>query len=166
MRILLRTALVLVGFHAIPCEAQTPLDRARRDEIVFMSDDDPHMAAAMRKARSSLPEFLATARNPQSSMSHFSVKVGIKDGKKVEYFWILPFTETAHRFSGTISNTPRYVKTVKANQIIQFSKEEIVDWMYIDGRMKGNFTSCAILKREPKRHAEDFKQQFGLECDD
>lgn len=31
--------------------------------------------------------------------------------------------------------------------------------------MKGNYTACAILKREPKAQQEAFKKRFGLECD-
>ena len=35
--------------------------------------------------------------------------------------------------------------------IIQFKDAQIVDWMYLDdGAMKGNYTVCALLKREPK----------------
>lgn len=148
------------------CDA-SPLERARRDDIVFMADDHPYMVAAMQKAKSSLSEFLALARNPQSSMSHFAVKVGIKDGSKVEYFWIIPFREANDRFSGPIDNTPRHVTNVTADQVIEFGKNEIVDWMYIDGsKMKGNFTACALLKREPKRQADAFRRKFGLDCAD
>ncbi len=148
-------------------EAKSALERARRDDIVFMADDHPYMAAAMRKAKSSLSEFLALARNPQSSMRHFAVKIGIKDGKKVEYFWITPFRESNDRFTGPIDNIPRHVKNVAADQTIAFGKADIVDWMYIDGdRMKGNFTACALLKREPKKQANAFRRKFGLDCTD
>jgi hypothetical protein len=33
-----------------------------------------------------------------------------------------------------------------------------------DGKMRGNFTACALLKREPADQAEAMKKQFGLSC--
>lgn len=31
--------------------------------------------------------------------------------------------------------------------------------------MKGNYTACALLKRETKANAEAFKREYGLDCD-
>jgi len=31
--------------------------------------------------------------------------------------------------------------------------------------MKGNFTTCALLKQQPKQDAEAFKKKYGLECE-
>jgi uncharacterized protein YegJ (DUF2314 family) len=54
---------------------------------------------------------------------------------------------------------------VKFGQVIDFSEAEIVDWLYMeDGKMRGNFTACALLKREPADQAEAMKKQFGLSC--
>ena len=68
-------------------------------------------------------------------------------------------------FTGRINNTPRLVKTVTFGESFTFSEGEIVDWLYLDaGKMKGNYTACALLKREPGQVAA-FKKKFGLECD-
>ena len=57
------------------------------------------------------------------------------------------------------------MKSVKFGQTFAFSEDEIVDWLYMDGdKMKGNYTICAILKREPSQ-AEAVKKHFGLECE-
>jgi uncharacterized protein YegJ (DUF2314 family) len=54
----------------------------------------------------------------------------------------------------------------KFGQTITFKEDEIVDWLYLeDGKMIGNFTACAMLKREPPQEAEKFIRQFGLRCD-
>ena len=84
-----------------------------------------------------------------------------------EYFWITPFKEQDGRFSGRIDNSPRWVKSVKFGQTFAFSEDEIVDWLYMDGgKMKGNFTVCAIMKREPSQaEVEAVKKRFGLECE-
>src|SRR5689334_17238172 len=86
-----------------PVHAQTVMDRINRDEVFRLPKDDPDMAAAMRKARETLPQFLTLWRTPRASTSHFAVKVGIKDDVGgIEYFWIAPFTEKDGRYSGRI----------------------------------------------------------------
>jgi uncharacterized protein YegJ (DUF2314 family) len=45
-------------------------------------------------------------------------------------------------------------------------EDEIVDWLYQDGStMRGNFTACVLLRREPRAEAENFMKQIGLRCD-
>jgi uncharacterized protein YegJ (DUF2314 family) len=125
------------------------------------------MTEAFRQARETLPEFLALARTPKPSIIHFAVKVGIstgEDGK--EFFWISPFEPRAGKYSGRINNTPRTAKTVKFGQVIDFSEDEIVDWLYIEAdKMHGNFTACAMLKRQSPDQVEAARKEFGLSCD-
>ena len=65
--------LILTGGLA---EAETVLERARRDGIAMVEKDDADMAAAMRKARERLPEFLKLARTPQPTMRAFAGRLG------------------------------------------------------------------------------------------
>jgi uncharacterized protein YegJ (DUF2314 family) len=144
----------------------TFMDKARRDEVVFVEKDDPDMAAAFRKARETLPEFLALARAPQSTASKLAIKIAIPDGDGNEYFWLTQFAPRGDKYTGRINNTPRAAKQVKLGQVVEFSEAEIVDWLYVeDGKMHGNFTACAMLKREPADQAEAMKKQYGLSCE-
>ena len=34
-----------------------------------------------------------------------------------------------------------------------------------DGKMKGSYTTCAILKKEPRAEADAMMKQYGLACD-
>jgi len=150
-------------------KAETILQKSQRDEIVSVPNDDPDMAAAKRKARATLPEFLALAHSPRPSTINFAVKVGVQmdNGPDYEFFWIRPFEKSGDRYSGKLRNEPRWVKRLKLGDTIAFSESEIVDWTYLDaGKMKGNFTACALLKRESKANAAAFKKQYRLECDD
>ena len=162
------SALLVAAFATLACSvaaAQTVVDKARRDEIVRIPNEDPDMAAAMSAARAGLPDFLALARAPRPDMSNFAVKVAVREGDAAEYFWITPFESKDGRFAGRINNTPRSVKTVKLGEPFTFAQGEIVDWMYLErGKMRGNYTACAILKRSPPSEAEDFKKRFGLDC--
>ena len=158
---------LLAGLFALDAaRAQTVLQKAERDEIAIVANDDPAMAAAMSKARATLGDFLKIAAAPKPSMENFAVKVAIHDGDQNEYFWIDPFKNDNGRFSGRINNKPEMVHTVKMGQLIAFERDEIVDWMYMDGgKMKGNYTACALLKSAPKNEAEEFKERFGLMCE-
>ncbi len=147
-------------------DAQGVLARAKRDEAFLVRKEDAEIAAARQKARATLPEFFATMRNAKPSMKTFSVKVAVRDDHGVEYFWIKSFAPKGDRFTGTIDNTPRVVRSVAQGQTIEFAESEITDWMFMDnGRMKGNFSACALLAREPKDQQDAVKTRFGLTCD-
>ena len=140
--------IALIGLLAAsPLGAQTILERAARDEIATVADSDPAMAAAIRKARSTLADFLKLTATPRPGTDAFSLKVAVHEGERVEYFWITPFSNSGTQFSGEIDNTPRVVHSVKMGQSITFAQSDIVDWLYIEnGMMKGNYTACALLK--------------------
>ena len=106
--------IALIGlFAASPLAAQTILERAARDEIATVADSDPAMAAAIRKARSTLADFLKLAATPRPGTDAFSLKVAVHEGERVEYFWITPFSNSGTQFSGEIDNTPRVVHSVE-----------------------------------------------------
>jgi uncharacterized protein YegJ (DUF2314 family) len=151
----------------VPKSPNSLLDKAERDELAIVALDDPLMAAAMRKARALLPEFLVLAANPRPSMVGFAVKVAIREGEDAEYFWIHPFDHAAGQFSGLLNNTPRSVRNVKMGDKIKFTEREIVDWMYMDGeKTKGNYTARALIQRASPEEREAFRKRFGLEDED
>ena len=142
------------------------LEGKLKDDYAFwVPDGDPDMAEAMRKARSTLPEFLRLAEAPRPEASLFSVKVGIPAKGAVEYFWIIPFTRENGRFSGKIENDSEIADSVKLGDTITFDEEQIVDWSYIEnGQLKGNYTLYALLKREPREEAEALVARYGMDC--
>ena len=162
---------ILLAATAAQCDNSAPtertiLEKAVRDEVTSVAADDPTMAAAMSKARSTLPEFLTLAQKPPPGTGRFTVKVAVRDGTKVEYFWIDPFTQTQETFSGEINNTPRSVRNVALGDKITFAKHEIVDWMYMEGSiMQGNYTARALLKNAPEHEREAFRKRYGLDLD-
>jgi uncharacterized protein YegJ (DUF2314 family) len=67
---------------------------------------------------------------------------------------------------GRIDNTPRSVTNVREGQKISFEESDVVDWLYREnGKMVGNFTACALIKKETPKQAEAFKKEYGLNCD-
>jgi uncharacterized protein YegJ (DUF2314 family) len=145
--------------------AQSLLDKAKRDETVRLELDDPAMEAAKQKGKATLAEFLALARAPKATMSNFTIKVGIPAAHGAEYVWVRPFEKRARRYVGQLRSTPLSNQRLKYGDTISFGEKDIVDWYYLDeGKMKGNFTACALLAKEPKENAEAFKKEYGLEC--
>jgi uncharacterized protein YegJ (DUF2314 family) len=158
--------LVAAGIYYYKATDQSVLARAKRDEAFLVTKEDPAMAAARSKARAILAGFLAIAKQPTPAMRNFALKVRVSDSNGVEYFWVTQFSANSGRFSGKIDNTPRMVRSVAAGQIIEFGEGEITDWMYMDGgKMKGNYSACALLRREPKDQQDAVKNRFGLTCD-
>jgi uncharacterized protein YegJ (DUF2314 family) len=177
--IVIRTAIfcVIVGFAAwsyttgmagkrSTATANPVEQKARKDELFFSKVGDPDMVAARNKARTSLPQFLKIAKSPNRSQKNFAVKIAIQDGGQTEHFWISPFKQNGDIIIGQINNTPRSVKNVQNKQEVSFHLNEVNDWMYVEnGKMKGNYTACVLLKNEPREQADAFKKKFGLSCD-
>ena len=147
--------------------SKTVTERAAKDQVSYVSNDDPAMAKAYEKAKATLDSFLLLAQSPPLNTTAFSVKVGIREGKHTEYFWISDITQSGNQLQGRINNEPELVKSVKNGQMYSFAKSKIVDWTYRDRtkhRTFGNFTACALLSKEPANEDEEFKKQYGLEC--
>jgi uncharacterized protein YegJ (DUF2314 family) len=159
-------ALTIAAVIQTSASAQPITEKAERDEVALVSKNDPVMAAAMSKARASLPDFLKLAAAPLPKTDAFAVKVAIREGANAEYFWIIPFQPKGETFSGKLDNTPRLVRNTKMGDTLNFTKAEIVDWMYMDnGAMKGNATACAVMMKATQKDRDAFKKRFGLDCD-
>jgi uncharacterized protein YegJ (DUF2314 family) len=123
--------------------------------------DEPDMAAASRKARETLPEFLALARAPRPSVTGLAVRIAIPAGDSNEYFWLTEFAQRGDKYAGRVIITPRMAKQAKVGQIVEFTEAEIIDWLYMeDGEMRGNFGACAVFK-----HLPSVRKHNGLTCD-
>ncbi|WP_151635984.1 YegJ family protein [Noviherbaspirillum aerium] len=152
----------------LPAQAQSVIEKAKKDELLFMQDEEPEMRKAFLKASRSLDDFLLRAKTPARGTSYYALKVEIREGKNTEYFWIGPFEQRGDEFSGTLDNAPRIVKGVREGQIYPFRKSQIVDWTYYnksEHRMYGNFTLCALLTKEPPEEAKSAQKNFGLKCE-
>ena len=146
---------------------ETPLAaKARRDETVLVHKDDAAMLRARERSRATLDQFLALNESRPPNSRAYAVKIPVRDGDAVEWLWIADFAHAGDRFHGRIDNTPRTVRSVAQGQRIDFHRTEIGDWMYVrDGRIKGNFTACALLDRESAAARADFLRRFQMDCD-
>ena len=165
-RLVVLSALVFVSLMLQCAWAETLIDKAKNDSSVEMGDDEPAMQKAMQQARAGLDDFLKKAGSPPSNTAQFSVKVRVSDGENKEYLWVSDLKGQGELWSGRIDNLP-VIRSVKKGQSYSFAKSEIVDWTYVDKAKKkvmGNFTTCALLTKEPATVAEALRKEYGLEC--
>ena len=171
MRTIVRPATAIIWSAGLAIGgvcAQTLYEKGKKDEVTFVPGDDPAMAAAFRRARSSLDQFFALAKQRPPHTDLFSVKIGISDGKDTEYFWIGDFHVEGDNLTGRVDNAPRVVRKVKFGERIRFKRSDIVDWTYLDivkPRMYGNFTLCAMLTKESQAERDRHRREYGLQCD-
>lgn len=161
-------AFVAVAVSLGTANAQTLVERVKRDEIAHMSEEEPAMRSAFEKARASLDTFLALAKSPAPGTDRYALKVAISDGQNTEYFWVVDFSGDGKQFTGVLNNEPRLVMKHRYGEKIAFRRDQIADWTYMDTnnrRMHGNFTACALLTKEPPAQAAEFKRQYGLRYD-
>jgi uncharacterized protein YegJ (DUF2314 family) len=136
-----------------------------QDRTILVRSSDPEMARAISTAQSTLDEFLKMAANPPAGTSGFKIKVKVMDGSQSEHLWIQPFKVTPDGFVGIVGNEPDYVRNVKLGQRITFHRADVSDWGYVqNGKQKGSFTICVLLKRMPKEEAQRFRDDYGFEC--
>jgi uncharacterized protein YegJ (DUF2314 family) len=162
-------ALILGAARAAsaqPSDGQSVVQKAERDELVYLALNDAVMSVAIQSARDSLPGFLALAKQPAPEMKGFSVKIALIGDGGPEFFWMHPFAHIGARFIGQIGNMPRTVEGLKMGDTIAFARRDIVDWMYMDaGVMRGNYSARAILRSALPQDRQAFKRRFGLDFD-
>ena len=162
-------ALILGAARAAsaqPSDGQSVVQKAERDELVYLALNDAVMSAAIQSARDSLPGFLALAKQPAPEMKGFSVKIALLGDGGPEFFWMHPFAHIGARFIGQIGNMPRTVEGLKMGDTIAFARRDIVDWMYMDaGVMRGNYSARAILRAALPQDRQAFRRRFGLDFD-
>jgi uncharacterized protein YegJ (DUF2314 family) len=121
--------------------------QSSKDGFAIVEDNDPDMAAAIAKARASLPRFWQRFEHPGPGESAFCLKVKITDEKGTEHFWVNKIERSGDRIFGVINNEPDIVKVVKLGQRIQIPEADISDWLYMrNGKMVGNYTLRALFK--------------------
>jgi uncharacterized protein YegJ (DUF2314 family) len=157
----------LFAAFAAPVGAQSLVDKAARDEVARIRNDDPEMAAAIDRARAGLDGFLARADHPAGNQRHFSVKVKVPLGVDAEFLWLRPFVRDGDGFVGRVVNQPRDIANLNYGDRLAFQRNDIADWSYVeDDKVIGNYTACVLIAREPPEQRAAFRAKYGIDCDE
>jgi uncharacterized protein YegJ (DUF2314 family) len=126
--------------------------------IVTVDENDPEMAAAITKARKSLPQFWQKFDRPANGERDFGLKVKVTDSNGTEHFWVTDIERRNGKISGVIDNDPEIVKNVKLGQRIPIPEADISDWMYFhNDKIYGNATLRPLFKTMPPDEAEKLR---------
>jgi uncharacterized protein YegJ (DUF2314 family) len=151
-----RTSIIVAVVLGMLLSALTAC--SNQDKVVLVEDDDAEMAAAIAKARSTLPHFWQVFDKRERGESKFSLKVEVKDERGREFFWVTDLQRRDGKTMGTINNDPNTVANVKLGDRIEIPEADIADWLYMrDGKMIGNETLKPLLKRMPAEEAARLK---------
>jgi len=126
--------------------------------IVGAAKDDQDVAAAVQRARAELPDILKRFLAGELHDALFTVKIPIREGDQVEYFWLSETTFSDGRFSGTIEDDPVVLKGIRRGVLWLAPMEDVADWMYMrDKKMHGNYTLRALLPKMPPEEAAKYR---------
>ena len=135
------------------------------DHVRNVAADDPAMTAAIAKARSTLDEFLAIAKDPPAGASGFKIKVMVTESAGVEHLWFTPFEQRGDAFVGVLANDPQVITSMMAGEVYEVRRDQVTDWGYVlDGKQKGSFTVCALFETMDPATVELYRRDHGFEC--
>lgn len=149
--------LTLLAISSVAAGSLTDA-HAQSDTVIRVPNEDPEIAAAIAKARTTLPQFWKAYAHPGPGEEGFALKIAIKDGADVEHFWLIDVGRDGDKYYGTINNTPEIVGNVSAGDRHEFTASDISDWLYQrNGKIVGNETMRPLLKRMPPEVAEQYR---------
>ncbi|WP_337267511.1 YegJ family protein [Oryzifoliimicrobium ureilyticus] len=146
--------------------------------VKMSPNGDPAMIKAHEKSEKGLDDFLEKLSNPPEGTENYAVKLGFEDkgtgialttdqaGAQVEYMWVYQIKPSGDHYTALLGDTPQYIQNIKPDEKVEFKKSDIFDWTYVDhGKMKGNYTACPLLLAGPKEELQQYRDEFGLECE-
>ena len=157
--------LAVVTIIAVLGSAVHWMDAAAEDRspVYDVASGNPEMAAAIAKARATLPAFWASYEAPRASEAGHSLKVRFatrrNDG---EHIWMADVKKLAGgRYSGRFANQPRDLPGKRAGDLIEFTEADISDWMFMhNDKIVGGETIRVLLKSMPRADADALRARM------
>jgi uncharacterized protein YegJ (DUF2314 family) len=150
--------VVLIALTAVAV-AGVPTHRAKAETgetVIHLPGDDPEMAAAIAKARASLPVFWASYEAPKASEGEHLLKVRFPYGtNNWEHIWMAEVKKLPDgRYSGRFANDPVHLPGRQFDDLVEFTEADISDWMFTRNyKIVGGETIRVLLKSMPKADA-------------
>ncbi|GAA4032230.1 hypothetical protein GCM10022409_15590 [Hymenobacter glaciei] len=152
----MRLTLFILLIIILSFSACTSEDTSASKGIYDVEAGDPEMLATMRKARATLPHFLAAVQQHDSASSNFAVKLPYADGDEMEYIWLGKPAFESGKWYGTVDNTPEYTHEVKEGERVAFDTAKVADWNYTkSGELIGGYSIRLLRNRmKPEERAK------------
>lgn len=161
-------ALALAGCNTTPTQSAPPrVVGLAKDPVIQVKTSDARMNAAIAQARRELPTFKRYVAMPPSPSRFLEFKARFGDAKNSEHMWITHPVWNARQntFSGTLANTPDFVKGLKLGQKVTIPEKDVSDWLVefapaghgARPRALGGYTIRVLLQMEDEARAAKSK---------
>ncbi|MBF7093477.1 DUF2314 domain-containing protein [Flavobacterium sp. ALJ2] len=133
--------------------------------IYRVEDEDKEMEDAIKLAQENFHEFENALKSNNPNFKNFLLKKGYESDQGDEFLWIkdIMIYEAKNKYVGIIAVQPLHTKIVKFDDIVEISKEEIADWMYLDNNTaKGAFTLKLLRSRMPDVQKQNFDMETNF----
>ncbi len=157
-----RVGILVLALGCLGCgnserQVGETVERSGQPPVTYVSESDPKMSAAIKKAQDTVDEFIPALNSPKPTSSGFAVKMPVTDGKNTEHMWVSQVSFKDGKFNGVLGNEPDTVKTFKLGQPVEIAKNEISDWMYIDNsKLVGGYTLRVLRDSMPEKERAEF----------
>ena len=134
-----------------------------RSPVIDVPSADAEMAAAIAKARATLPTFWASYENPKPSETGHSLKVRFANPRNGgEHIWMADVKKLGNgSYWGRFANAPRDLPGKREGDLAEFKDADISDWMFMrNGKIVGGETIKPLLRSMPKRDADALRARM------
>jgi uncharacterized protein YegJ (DUF2314 family) len=149
-------------------------------QVYFARDDDPEMQLAIEQARTTFRYFWREMaweqRRIVPGLDLTCVKVPFSDppemqhqtdDPEVEQMWLSDIDFDGQAITGTLINSPNWLKSIKEGDQSQVPIHGISDWMYaIEGRVYGAYTVNLMRARMSRGERSQHDGAWGLDFGD
>jgi uncharacterized protein YegJ (DUF2314 family) len=122
--------------------------------MFHVSNDDERINAAIKEARSRLPEFCSEfARRGEGCTAmvkaRFQIVSASDDG--VEVMWVKVRSIDGAGFTGTVENNPVHDSLPRKGAVVKVKLDDVVDWAYVNeaGEPQGLFVDRILMGGKP-----------------
>jgi uncharacterized protein YegJ (DUF2314 family) len=147
-----------------PCERVTGSYALRKpdDNVRPVEVDDPEMLQARSQAQKTLGYFLSRLKHPGETRDH-RIKARFAEEEIAEHMWVSGLSFDGERFTGVLDNTPKDLKTFKADQRVAVEGDKVEDWLLVDGEtLMGAYTLRYFLRRMTKASCQKTLSAFRV----
>ena len=161
-RVAIIMMLTVFSFYLVGCDKDdenTVIKREGQPDYSLIAEDNIDlMDTAMAEAKAGINNFDVALEANKEQWEGFAIKKGFAvPGGGSEYIWITEVSFTGNGYRGIIDNEPVDTEEVELGQLVEVSKNEIVDWMFFDeGKLVGGYTIAALIYgTDDQRRYED-----------
>lgn len=134
----------------------------RPSNIAHLPEGHPEMAAAIARARASLPEFRDALRHPVAGMADFALKARFPVPGGSEHCWVNELEIRGTGFLGKLANDPKDIHGLALGSTVDVAEDMVSDWAYsLDGVFAGHYTTRVLLSRMPEKTRRQAEAAFG-----